>query len=142
MRIGQIRTKLCVYRFRAEGNRHLSHIRICRFRTATYKQKRTLISSSGGSTWPCVRAAVAVRVRADRGRFWAVRPSGPCASERTVVGFGPCASERAVRTPSWCDTNFLTGDMLLTEINFTFPSSQLKFESHATHRDLRLTSCN
>ena len=52
------------------------------------------------------------------------------------------ASERAVRTRSWCDTNFLTTDMLLIEIKFTFPSSQLKFESHATHRDLRLTSCN
>jgi hypothetical protein len=34
----------------------LSYIRIHRFRTATYKQKRTLISSSGGLTWVYARA--------------------------------------------------------------------------------------
>ena len=103
-----------------------------------------LVAQRGRDPWTMARAD---RPFGPSGRAGCARPSGlrlvlGRASERTVVGFGPCVSERAVRTPSWCDTNFLTGDMQLTKINFTFPSSQLKFESHATHHDLRLTSCN
>ena len=100
MQIGQIHTKLCVCRFWAKMYRHLSHIRIHRLATVTYKKQRNLFSSSGGSAWVYAHvrecAPSGARLRADSASVQLHRIRSAHVSDRTVHSHG-CMSERIVR---------------------------------------------